>query len=145
MSQQDVQAYTVSVQRRDDSHSLATAGEHHLLLGTRRGDQTAGFNAAQTLLAALGACLISNLNYFAELLRLEVEDVQVDLRGLRADKPPGLFQVDYTVNLVSREPEDKLQKLCDLAAKWGTVTNTLSEGVEPQGKCAIKRPEERVI
>lgn len=142
MGRNDVQEYTVAVRREDEAHSWAMTGEHRLLLGTRRGDQTAGFNAAQTLLAALGACLISNISYFAELLRLEVEEVQIDLRGLRADKPPGLFQIDYIVNLVSREPEDKLQKLCDLAAKWGTVTNTLVEGVEPKGTIRISRSPE---
>ncbi len=142
MSPNDIQTYTVTVRREDEAHSWATTGEHRLLLGTRRGDQTAGFNAAQTLLAALGACLISNITYFAELLRLEVNDVQIELRGLRADKPPGLFQIDYTVNLVSREPEDKLQKLCDLATKWGTVTNTLVEGVEPRGNIQFSRPIE---
>jgi len=110
-----------------------------LLLGTRRGDPTAGFNAAQTVLAALGACLISNITYFAEVLRLDVTDLSVNLRGLRVDKPPGLFQIDYEVILASDEPEDKLQKLTDLAAKWGTVTNTLVEGIEPQGRLVINR------
>jgi len=139
MGEQDFQTYSVTVTRRDDAHSLATAGEHQLLLGTRRGDPTAGFNAAQTVLAALGACLISNITYFAEVLRLDVADLRVTLRGLRVDKPPGLFQIDYEVILVSDEPEDKLQKLADLAAKWGTVTNTLVEGVEPQGRLVINK------
>ena len=139
MGEQDSQTYAVTVTRRDDSHSVASAGDHQLLLGTRRGDLTAGFNAAQTVLAALGACLISNINYFAEMLRLDVVDLSVNLRGLRGDKPPGLYQIDYEVILVSDEPEDKLQKLADMAAKWGTLTNTLTEGVEPQGKLVINR------
>jgi len=134
------QQYDVTVTRQDEVHSVASAGEHRLLLGTRRGDLTAGFNAAQTLLAAQGACLISNLTHFAELMRLDVAEIRIDVRGLRADDPPGLFEITYQVNLISSEPEEKLQKLFDLAVKWGTVTNTLAEGVEPQGKLLAQRP-----
>lgn len=134
------QTYTVTVRREDESHSRASAGPHSLMLGTRRGDQDAGFNAAQTLLAALGACLISNLTYFAALMRLDVPDIRVDVSGLRADDPPGLFEITYKVDVVSSAPEEKLQKLFDLAVKWGTVTNTLAEGVMPQGELLIRRP-----
>ena len=61
----------------------------------------------------------------------------MDIRGLRADDPPGLFQIACTVKLVSNEPEDKLEKSRDLLAKWGTVTNTLTDGVKPRGKINI--------
>jgi len=138
--EKNIQTYDVTVTRQDAAHSVAYADGHSLLLNTRRGDRTAGFNAAQTLLAAQGACLISNLTHFAELMRLDVAAIRIDIRGLRADDPPGLFQVAFQVNLISNEPEEKLRKLFDLAVKWGTVTNTLAEGVEPQGELLIQRP-----
>jgi hypothetical protein len=48
--------YYVNVATQDDSHALAEARGHKLTLNVKKGSGEAGFNAAETLLAALGAC-----------------------------------------------------------------------------------------
>jgi len=122
------------VERQDGSHALASSHGHTLTLGVRRGDPTAGFNAAETLLASLGACLTTNVNALAEKMRLRVDGVRVEVEGNRRDEPPGIVQIRYRLILDSQEPDDKLEKLHDLAFKWGTVTNTLLDGVAIQGE-----------
>ena len=62
MTRQHTQAgytYHVTVSREDDSHAHAHAREHTLALNIKKGDGTAGFNAAETLLAALGTCILT--------------------------------------------------------------------------------------
>lgn len=128
-----LKTYRVTVERRDVAHARASSHGHTLPLGVRRGDPTAGFNAAETLLASLGACLITNVNTLAAKMRLQVDDVRVEVEGDRRDEPPGIVQIRYRLLLDSPEPPDKLEKLHDLAFKWGTVTNTLLDGVTIRG------------
>lgn len=132
-----VRTYHVVVERQDEAHAQASSHGHTLTLGVRRGDPAAGFNAAETLLAALGVCLITNVNALAAKMRMRVDDVRVEVEGDRRDEPPGLVQVRYRLFLDSPEPTDKLEKLHEVAFKWGTVTNTLLDGVAVHGELAI--------
>ena len=128
-----LRSYQVTVERQDDAHALASSHGHTLTLGVRRGDPMAGFNAAETLLASLGVCLITNVNAMAEKMRLQVDEVRVEIEGDRRDEPPGIVQVRYRLVLSSPEPPGKLEKLHEVALRWGTVTNTLLHGVAIQG------------
>lgn len=129
--------YRVEVMRQDEAHALASSHGHTLALGVRRGDPTAGFNAAETLLASLGACLITNVNALAAKMHLQVDGVRVEIEGLRRDEPPGIIQARYRLVLDSPEPLERLEKLHELAFKWGTVTNTLLDGVAVQGDLVL--------
>jgi uncharacterized OsmC-like protein len=132
-----LRSYQVTVERQDDAHALASSHGHTLTLGVRRGDPMAGFNAAETLLASLGVCLITNVNAMAEKMRLQVDEVRVEIEGDRRDEPPGIVQVRYRLVLSSPEPPGKLEKLHEVALRWGTVTNTLLDGTVVQGELVI--------
>ena len=132
-----IQSYQVSVERQGEAHALASAHGHTLTLGARRGDPSAGFNAAETLLASLGTCLITNINSLAARMHLQVDAVRVEIDGVRRDKPPAMVQIRYRLVLDSPEPPDQLEKLHDLAIKWGTVTNTLLGGVAIEGDWTV--------
>lgn len=128
-----LRSYQVTVERQDEAHALAPAHGVNLTLGVRRGDPTAGFNAAETLLAALGTCLITNVNALAEKMRLQVDVVRVEVEGDRCEEPPAMVQIRYRLVMESPEPLDRLEKLHRLALEWGTVTNTLLNGVTVHG------------
>lgn len=132
------QTYNVVVRQKDEQHAVAEAHGHSLSLGIRRGDPTAGFNAAETLLAALGVCILTNVNTFAAKMHLQIDDARIEFKGLRRSEPPALIQIDYELILTSVESIDKLEELHDLAVKWGTVTNTLIDGVTPHGVLKIE-------
>ncbi|MGC8838875.1 MAG: OsmC family protein [Anaerolineae bacterium] len=132
------QEYHVTVVRQDEAHAQAHSHGFTLPLGVRRGDPSAGFNAAETLLAALGACLITNLTSLAAKMRLRVEGVRVEVEGLRQDDPPGIVQIRYRLILESPEPPERLERLHQLAVEWGTVTNTLLEGVPVEGTMEVE-------
>ncbi|MGQ9585731.1 MAG: OsmC family protein [Anaerolineae bacterium] len=128
----------MTVERQDEAHALAHSHGFTLPLGVRRGDPSAGFNAAETLLASLGACLVTNLTSLAAKMRLRVDGVRVEIEGLRQDDPPGIVQVHYRLILDSPEPPERLERLHQLAVEWGTVTNTLLEGTAVEGECAVE-------
>ncbi len=129
-----LRTYHVTVKRDGEAYARAQAGGHVIHLGARRGDPSVGFNAAETLLAALGACLMTNINSFAAKMHIPLDDVRIEIHGIRRDQPPALIQVTYELHIDSPAPEEKLHKLHDLAVEWGTVTNTLINGVPVEGK-----------
>lgn len=134
MEHTDLKKYHVTLKRLDGAHAVASSHGHTLILDVSRGDLTVGFNAAETLLASLGVCLITNVNTLAGKMRLQVDGVRIEVEGHRRDDPPGIVQVRYRLILDSPEPMERLGKLYDLAFKWGTVTNTLLAGVAIEGE-----------
>lgn len=129
--------YTVTVARQDESHAVASARGHELTLNVKKGDGAAGFNAAETLLAALGTCLLTNINAIAGKMRLQIDDARVAFTAVRQDNPPLLTQVQYNLILASPEPPEKLEELYRLAVKWGTVANTVTQGIQADGRLTI--------
>ena len=131
--------YQVVVRRQDEAHAVAETRGHQMRLNVKKGDGAAGFNAAETLLAALGACLLSNVNAIGEKMRLQIDHVRIEFDAERRDEPPALTRIDYRLILTSPEPEEKLRDLFDLCFKWGTVTNTLLHGLLPKGELVVER------
>jgi uncharacterized OsmC-like protein len=130
--------YHITVTRQDDSHAIAEARGHLLVLNIKKGSGEAGFTAAETVVAALGACLLTNVNAIGNKMRLRIDDARIEFDAKRRDEPPGLTQITYRLILKSSEPQEKLAELHELCVKWGTVTNTLIKGITPQGELVIE-------
>lgn len=130
--------YHVTAEIQDDSHAIVEARGHRLTLNVKKGAGEAGFNAAETLLAALGACILTNVNAIGEKMRLKVESARIEFEADRRDEPPALTEIRYKLILKSSESPEKLQELANLCFKWGTVTNTLVNGLTPHGALVIE-------
>ena len=130
--------YHVNVTIQDDSHALAETRGHRLSLNVKKGSGEAGFNAAETLLAALSACMLTNVNAISEKMHLKVESARIEFEADRRDEPPALTEIRYKLILKSSEPREKLKELYDLCVKWGTVTNTVINGLTPQGALIVE-------
>ena len=131
--------YHVTATRMDESHTRITTRGHELTLNIKKGDGAAGFNAAETLLAALGACLLTNVNAIGEKMHLQIDEARIEFDATRRDEPPALTEIRYKLIFKSPEPAEKLEELHDLCFKWGTVTNTLIDGLTPHGEVIIER------
>lgn len=79
-------------------------------LGVCRGEPTVGFNVAETMLASLCVCLITNADALTDKMRLQVDGVRVEIEGDRRDEPPGIVQIRYRLVLNSPEPTDYLTR-----------------------------------
>ena len=133
-------SYHVNVTLQDDkAHALAEARGHALTLNVKKGSGEAGFNAAETLLSALGACILTNVNAIGEKMRLDIRTARIEFDAERRDEPPALTQIRYRLIVDSPEPREKLEELHALSIKWGTVTNTVINGLIPQGELVVKK------
>jgi uncharacterized OsmC-like protein len=130
--------YHVNVTTQNDSHAEAETRGHRLTLNVKKGASEAGFNAAETLLAALGICILTNVNAIGQKMRLQIDAARVEFDADRRDDPPALTEIRYKLILKSPEPPDKLAELHDLCIKWGTVANTVINGLTPQGELVIE-------
>lgn len=133
-----IHALQVNVTRQDDSHALAEARGHQVVLNIKKGSGEAGFTAAETVMAALGACLLTNVNAIGEKMHLKIDEARIEFDAERRDEPPALTSISYRLILKSPEPPEKLAELHELCVKWGTVTNTIINGLTPQGELVIE-------
>lgn len=131
--------YHVSVSRQGKTQALAETRGHALTLNIKKGSGEAGFNAAETLLSALGACILTNVNAIGAKMRLDIRDARIEFEAERQDEPPLLTNIRYRLVLNSPEPREKLEELHALCIKWGTVVNTLIHGTSPIGEVVIER------
>jgi len=128
-----MQNYLVHVERTDPYHARASVREFELRLGARRADPTAGFNPVETLLAALGDCLLTALDFVAELSKIPITGAWIELEATRQDKPPSLNHIRYTLHLASEAPKERLERLVGLAERNSTVFQTLSQTLPIEG------------
>lgn len=98
-------AYHVTAAQLDGARARITAREHELTLNIQKGSGVTGFNAAETLLAAVGVCLLTNVNAIGRKMRLDIRRARVELEGTRCDEPPALTEIRYQLVLESPEPE----------------------------------------
>ena len=136
--------YSVTVACQDNAHALAMARGHELILNIKKGAGEAGFNAAETLLTALGACILTNVNAIGTKMHLKIREARIEFEAERQAEPPILTSIRYNLVLDSPEPRKKLEELHALCVKWGTVTNTLINGLTPQGKLRVVTEKEDI-
>lgn len=130
--------YHVLVSDQGDGRARAETRGIEITLNVKKGSGEVGFNAAETLLAALGACILTNINAIGEKMRLQIDAARIEFYAVRRDEPPALTEIRYKLMITSPETPEKLEELHQLCIKWGTVTNTLLYGLTPQGELVLE-------
>ncbi|HUZ17220.1 MAG TPA: OsmC family protein [Spirochaetia bacterium] len=129
------QSYVVDLERAEDGLRVrATVRDFSLELGAHRGDGAAGFNAVETLLSAVGACFSTSFAMVADLSRVSIEKLRVDVSATRQDKPPTLTQIRYTAFVKTDADDGKVDRLLALAERNSTVISTLRGAVSVSGE-----------
>ena len=116
----------------------AEAHGQKIILSIVGDDPSAGLTAPETVLTALGTCIVSNIKKGAREMGLHIDDVAIAVTAEKRIDPLGLNDVQYVVTLRSSEPKEELQSLYERATTNGTATNALLEGIKPQSKLKIQ-------
>ena len=104
-----MQTYEMIVHRLDSQHAESRVRDFLLITGIRRADPSAGPNAVETMLSALGTCLLTNVNTLMEQMRLKIDDAKIELKAFRQDKPPLVTKIELKLALISSEPRERLE------------------------------------
>ncbi len=113
--------------------TTARVRDAELRLGATSGDPSAGFNPAETLLSAAGACITSSFGLVARNSGVTVDRFDVTVRGVRQDAPPLLLSIEYQIELESSAPDEKIDRILKIAERNSTVLSTLKQAVEVRG------------
>lgn len=135
---QEVKKFNVQVKRISPQQAVAETHGQKITLAIQGKDPNLGFTAPETVLAAFGACILSNVTKGAMEMGLKVEEASIEFNAVKRMQPLGYEDLQYTLTIQSPEPQEKLQALYERATTVGTATQALLEGLKPQGKLAIQ-------
>ena len=136
-SKQEVKKFNVRVKRVSQQLASVEAHGQKMTLAIQGKDPNLGFTAPETVLAAFGACILSNVTKGAADMGLQIEEASIEFNALKRQEPLGFEGLQYTLIIQSAEPPKKLQALYDRATTDGTATNALLEGLKPHGQLTI--------
>ena len=134
----EMKKFKVNVKRISQQQAVAETHGQKITLAIQGKDPNLGFTAPETVLAAFGACILSNVTKGAAEMGLKVEDTNIEFSALKRWEPLGFEDLQYTLSIQSTEPKEQLQALYERATTDGTATQALLEGLKPQGKLEIK-------
>lgn len=135
----EMKKFKVSVKRISQQQAVAETHGQKVTLAIQGKDPNLGFTAPETVLAAFGACILSNVTKGAMEMGLQVSDASIEFDAMKRLEPLGYEDLQYTLTLHSPEPLEKLQALYERATTDGTATRALLEGLKPQGKLSISK------
>ena len=85
------------------------------------------------LSAALCACILKNVERFSHILPFAYASATVKVVAEREEPPPHIARMRYELEIITEEPEERVELLHRNIQKFGTITNTLSKACEVTG------------
>jgi len=128
--------YDVNLDRLDDHGSRAVCKQASVVVDTDVQGRADAFNPAELLLAAVGACMLKNIERVCPILKFDHRGVHVDLHGQRQDSPPRMQSIHYCILVDTDESDERLALLHHNVQKYGTVYNTVTPGTDLSGTIA---------
>jgi len=126
--------YDVTLDRMDAQGGTASCKSARLTVDSALAGRADAFNPAELLLAALGACMLKNIERVTPILKFEFRKVHISLHGTRQDTPPKMQTIQYVIEIDTDESDHRLDLLHRNVQKYGTVFNTLATGTELIGR-----------
>jgi uncharacterized OsmC-like protein len=126
--------YQVTLDRPHARGSVASCKDARIAVDSDPQGRDDAFNPAELLLAALGACMLKNIERVAPMLGFKFHGVHIELHGERRDSPPGMLRIVYRVVVDTTESEQRLALLHRNLQQFGTVYNTLAAATTIEGR-----------
>lgn len=132
--------YTVTAHTHGDGTSTAVANGRPIRFDSSpgQGDELPG--PADLLTASFAACLLKNVERMGGLLPFEWASASVEVRSERQDSPPRMTAIHYRLEIVTDEPDHRLELLHRNISRHGTIYNTLAAACDVSGDVIAVRP-----
>ena len=95
---------------------------------------------AELLAVAFAACVLKNVERFAEMLPFRYDTASITVRAKRQQTPPRFTEIRYELALVTDEPPDRVDLLHRNIVKQGPVFNTLAASCAVSGRIQATSP-----
>lgn len=103
-----------------------------------QGDELPG--PADLLAAAFAACTLKNVERMGVLLPFEWTSASIEVRAERQDSPPKVTSIRYRLEVVTGEPEHRVELLHRNIRRYGTIYNTLAAVCDVSGEVVAVPP-----
>lgn len=94
---------------------------------------------ADMLLSSFAACCLKNVERFSSILHYNYDSVEIDVSGVRQEKPPMINEINYTLHISSNDPNLKPDLLLKNLKKFGTIYNTLNTVCKINGQIILNK------
>ena len=132
--------YTVTAHTNGDSTSTAVTKREAIRFDSspRQGDELPG--PADLLTAAFAACMLKNVERMGGLLPFGWTSASVEVVAERQDSPPKMVAITYRLEVVTDEPDHRVDLLHRNISRYGTIYNTLAATCDVSGEVVAVRP-----
>ena len=140
MTTQPGATYTVTAHTNGDGTATAVTNGEAIRFDSSptQGDQFPG--PADLLTTAFAACMLKNVERMGELLPFEWISASVEVHAERQDSPPRMTAITYRLEVVTDEPEHRVELLHRNISRYGTIYNTLAAACDVSGEVVAVRP-----
>ncbi|MGC9236409.1 MAG: OsmC family protein [Thiomonas sp.] len=128
--------YDVTLDRVDAHGARAQCKSACIAVDSALDGRDDAFNPAELLLAAVGACMLKNIERVAPILKFQYRGVHITVHGERQDAPPKMQRITYRITVDTDEDDHRLALLHRNVQQFGTVYNTVSAGTTLEGSIA---------
>lgn len=126
-------SYDVTLDRLGADSSEARCKDARISVDSALEGRIDAFNPAELLLAAVGACMLKNIERVAPILKFSFRGVHIEVHGERQDAPPKMQHITYRIVVDTDENDHRLALLHRNVQQFGTVYNTVIEGTQLDG------------
>lgn len=121
---------------------MAAAGKGAVVQAdTSAGQGEALMSPAELLVSAFAACVLKNVERLSILQPFAYERASIEVEAEREERPPRLTRVRYRLEVVTDEPERRVDLLHRNIAKYGTIYNTVAAACDVSGEIVAVAPE----
>ncbi|HNI34878.1 MAG TPA: OsmC family protein [Microthrixaceae bacterium] len=126
--------YVVRANTLGDGTSVATSKRSEVRFDSSptQGDELPG--PADLLVTAFAACVLKNVERMGQILPFHWEHASIEVRGERQDSPPKMTRIIYRLEVVTDEPNHRVDLLHRNISRHGTIYNTLSAVCDVSGE-----------
>ncbi|MGC9150612.1 MAG: OsmC family protein [Microbacter sp.] len=126
--------YEITAVVTDGGEAKAIANETTISFDATSGRDEVLPNPAELILTSLAACMLKNVQRYAEILHFSYRKARITIHGTRNDNPPFMASIRYRLEVDTDLEERKIEMWHKNILKFGTVTNTLAKSCELTGE-----------
>lgn len=129
--------YFVKGNTSTDGEATITAKSNSFAFGIKA-TQNEMAGPTELLLSAFAACCLKNVERFSSILHFTYTNAEIEVTGIRQDKPPMINRISYALKIASDDPDLNLDLLHKNIKKFGTIYNTLNVVCEINGQIILE-------
>ncbi len=135
----EVLVYHVEAQILGNGVAEVTAQQSRIEFDSSSGRSESLPGPAELLCSAFAACVLKNVERFAELMPFRYSAATIQVEAEREAPPPRFARIHYVLTVTTDETERRVDLLHRNISKHGTVYNTLAASCDVTGEI-VARP-----